>query len=355
MSTINIGLIGCGGIGRRAHLPAIVGLRDRVRLVAVADLDKARAEEAASAWGAAAYTDYHELLGRRDIQAVMVATPEFAHREQIEAAAALGKHILCEKPIANSVAEADAMLAACRRAGVVFMVAHSRRFTGRYMQIRAAIDRGDIGDVRLARENERRPDPRAGHTGYYTPGHWSGDPELSHGAALSNGIHEMDLLRWFVGGRARSVIAEQKVTIDANVKGAPDFLTCSVQFEGGAIASAEVHNALPGSYPAFHQCEVYGTAGAIRAKDLELQYIARYGDDGGDFPGVRGIFLDNPTAYTREWTAFLDAVQFGRPLPMPPEEARAALQLALAASESARLGHPVLLEPFGASGEGSRM
>ncbi len=343
MSTLDVGLIGCGGIAQRAHLPAMAGLRDRVRLVAAADLDAARAREAAAPWAADAYTDYRRLLGRRDIEAVMIATPEFAHREQIEAAASERKHILCEKPVANTLEEADAMLAACRRGGVLFMVAHSRRFTGRYMQIRAAIDRGDIGEVRLARENERRTDPRAGHTGYYTPRHWSGDPALSRGAALSNGIHEMDLLRWFVGARPRSVIAEHNVTIEANLKGAPDFLTCSVEFENGAIASAEIHNALPGGYPAFHQCELYGTAGAIRAKDLELQYIARYADDGADFPGVRAVFLNNGTAYTREWTAFLDAVQFGRPLPMPPEEARAALELALAASDAARLGRRVML------------
>lgn len=343
MSLVRVGLIGCGGIARRAHVPAMRTLGDRVTLVAAADLDRALAEETAEPWGARAYVDYRELLRRDDLDAVIIATPEFAHREQVEAAAAAHRHVLCEKPMANTLAEADAMLAACERGGVLFMVAHSRRFTRRYMEIRAAIDRGDVGTVRLVRENERRPRPQAGHTRYYTPQHWSGDPALSRGAVLSNGIHEMDLLRWFAGGRPAVVLAEHRVTIETNTKGAPDFITIAIRFAGGAIASAEIHNNLPQGYPAFHQCEVYGTRGAIRAKDLELVDLTSYGDAGAEFPEVREILLHNPAAYVREWAAFLDAVEGRAPLPMPAAEARAALELALAASESARTGEPVPL------------
>ncbi len=343
MSLVRMGLIGCGGIAMRAHLPAMRTLRDRVTLVAAADLNRDLAEKAAAPWGAAAYVDYREMLRRDDLDAVMIATPEFAHQAQVEAAAAAGRHVLCEKPMANSLAEADAMLGACQRAGVLFMVAHSRRFTRRYMEVRAAIDRGDVGTVRLVRENERRPRPQAGHTRYYTPEHWSGNPTLSHGAVLSNGVHEMDLLRWFTGGQAVAVLAEHRVTVATNTKGAPDFITITIRFANGAIASAEVHNNLPQSYPAFHQCEVYGSRGAIRAKDLELAPVTRYAETGAEFPAIREVLLHNSAAYTREWAAFLDAVEGRAPLPMPATEARAALELALAASESARTGETVRL------------
>jgi len=132
MEPIHLGLIGCGSIARSAHLPAMMRLRDRVKLVATADVDEKAAQAAAQPWGATAYTDYRALLARRDVEAVVIATPDFVHAEQTVAAAANAKHILCEKPMACSLTEADSMLDACRRAKVRLMIGHSRRFTSRY-------------------------------------------------------------------------------------------------------------------------------------------------------------------------------------------------------------------------------
>lgn len=345
MQPLRMGLIGCGSIARAAHLPAMRSLSDRVRLVATADVDESAARSAAAPWGAVACADGHELLRRPDVEAVMIATPEVAHREWTEAAAAAGKHVLCEKPMASALADADSMLSACRNAGVHLMIGHSRRFTRRYIEIRRAIERGEVGVVRLVRENERRSRLREGASGgYWSAAHWTGDPAVSVGAALTNGIHEADLLRWFTGSEPVSVCAEHKVTVAGN-RGVPDFLTYTVRFASGAIGSSEISNCLPPGYPAFHQCEIYGTRGAVRAKDHDLVSVTRYRDEGIDFPESDRILLHNPTAYVREWAGFLDTVQRGRPLPMPPEEAREALRLALATVESARTGKVVRLGP----------
>ena len=226
-----IGVIGCGTIAQSAHLPAIARLGERVRLVAVADVRGEAAEHAARTWGAEeAYADYRAMLARPDIDVVVIATPEFLHAEQVAEAAAAGKHILCEKPMAPSVEEADAMIAAARAAGIKFMVGHSRRFTPRYQAVRAAIDRGAIGQVRIARENERRP--RAMYrglslaTGAWSPDGertWMTDPKYSLGAAMLNAIHEVDLLRWFVGDEVTSVYAESRI---GDEKGeVPDFIS----------------------------------------------------------------------------------------------------------------------------------
>ena len=347
MQPVRVGLIGCGSIARAAHLPAMSALSERVTLVATADISEPAARTAAAPWDAAAYTDGHALIRRRDIDMVMVATPEVAHREWTEAAAAAGKHVLCEKPMAPTLVDADAMIAACRKAGVRLMIGHSRRFTRRYIEIRRAVDRGDIGAVRLLRENERRSRARRGASGgYYSAAHWTGDPRVSVGAALTNGIHEMDLLRWFAGSEPISVFAEHKVTVEGNT-GVPDFLTCTVHFANGTIGSSEISNCLPPGYPAFHQFEIYGTRGAVRAKDHDLIGVTRYRDEGADFPESDRMLLHNPPAYVREWVAFLEAVQHERPLPMPPEEARAALRLALAAVESARTGRTARLDARG--------
>ena len=345
---VKIGLIGCGSIARSAHLPAMRSLRDRVTLVAAADLNPEAAQAAASPWGADAYTDGRQVVDRADVEVIVIATPEAAHREWTVAAAAAGKHVLCEKPMAPSLADADAMIEACRGAGVHLMIGHSRRFTRRYMEIRRAIDRGEIGAVRLVRENERRSGARGGEPGYYTGSHWTGDPAVSVGAALTNGIHEADLLRWFAGAEPVSVVAEHKVTIEGN-RGVPDFITWTVRFANGAIGSSEVSNCLPPGYPAFHQFEVYGLRGAIRARDHELVSLTRFRDGGADYPESSHILLHNQTAYTREHAAFIDAVRTERPLPMPPEDARAALRLALAAVGSARTGRAVSLVDDGTS------
>jgi len=340
MTPVRIGVIGCGGIARSAHLPAIWQLRGRVALVGAADLDAAAARAAAEPWGAESYTDGRALLARGDVDLVIIATPEAWHREWTEAAASAGVHVLCEKPMATSVADADAMIAACRRAGVRLMVGHSRRFTMRYMQMRRAIDRGEIGAVRLVRENERRARARTGETGYYTARHWSGDPAVSVGAAILNGVHEADLLRWFAGAEPVSVFCEHKVTVAGN-RGVPDFLTFTVRFANGAVGSSELSNCLPPGYPAFHQFELYGDRGALRAKDHDLLSVTRFGEHGAEFPGSYEILLHNLPAYVRELDAFVDALRHDRPVPMPPEEARAALAIAMAAVDSATAGRVV--------------
>ncbi|HLJ58811.1 MAG TPA: Gfo/Idh/MocA family oxidoreductase [bacterium] len=343
MARIRIGLIGCGGIARSAHLPAMQHLREQVTLVAAADVNVEAARAAAAPWGADAYADGHQLIARKDIDVVVIATPEKAHREWTEAAAATGRHVLCEKPMATSVEDADAMIAACRRAGVHLMIAHSRRFTMRYMQVRRAVDRGDVGAVRLVRENERRSRARTGETGgYYSATHWSGDPNVTVGAAILNGVHETDLLRWFVGAEPVSVSCEHKITMEGN-RGVPDFLTYTVRFANGAIGSSELSNCLPPGYPAFHQFELYGDRGALRAKDHDLISITRFREGAAEFPGGYEILLHNLPAYVREHAAFVEAVRRDTPVPMPPEDARAALRLALAGVESGRSGRVVHL------------
>ena len=346
MQALSFGLIGCGNIARSAHLPAIARLADRVRLVATADANDAAAQVAAEPWGAQPYLDYRALLQRKDVEAVLVATPEYLHAEQIVAAAEAGKHVLCEKPMCRSLDEADLMLDACRRNGVLLLIGHSRRFTRRYMEVRQALEQDAIGAVRLLRENERRTSThmvRMGQAGTrWTPQHWTGDPKLGGGVILSHGIHEIDLLRWFVGAEPVSVMAETGVTTPGNT-GMPDFVSFVVRFANGAIGSAEISYALPASYPAFHLLELFGTKGAIRAHDHELVCCAEYDAYGVGFPGTYDVLLHDVTAYVRQLTEFVDAICQGRDARMPPTEARASLAVALAIGESARTGREISL------------
>jgi len=342
MPPVRIGLIGCGGIAKAAHLPAFDALHALVRLVAVADTDADAAEALARPRGIPAYRDHERLLAHEDLDAVVIASPEYAHREQVEAAAARGLHVLCEKPIALTLEDADAMIAACDHAGVRLMVGHSRRFTNRYLRAREAIDAGELGAVRLIRENERRPryEDRPGQ--YYQRGHWTADPLRSRGIVLTAAIHETDLFRWFAGSDPISVYAEHHSTMAGN-ESVPDFISFTIRFANGCIASSELSRVLPPCYPGFHQLEIYGSEGAFRARDTELSSLTHYRRAGASHPGHYGILLQRAEIYVRQLAVFIDALATGAALPVTAADARAALALALAADRSARTGRAVTL------------
>lgn len=346
---LRVGLIGTGTIAFSAHLPAIRKLRDELELVAVADIRAETALRAAEDFGAEAhYVDYREMLARHQLDFVDICTPEFLHAEQTEAAAAAGVHVICEKPMSHSLADADRMINACKQAGLHLMVAHSRRFTGRYRRIREAIDRGDIGEVRYVRENERRPrtmyDRLALAASHWTPDgqrSWLTLAEYSKGAAMANAVHETDLAGWFIGRPARSVYAESRITQpDGEV---PDMLSYTIRFEGGAIGAAEVVNNLPRGYPYYHMMEVIGTDGRIRAMDPYLSPLTIADETALTQPDNFSTLLHVGQAYVDELSAFAHTVRTGEPLPLDPHEARNAVELALSVVQSSARGAPVTL------------
>ncbi len=346
---LRVGLIGAGTIAFSAHLPAIRTLGHLVELVAVADVRKENARRAANEFGAQAYySDYQDLLARGDLDFVDICTPEFLHAEQTEAAAAAGVHVLCEKPMSSTVAEADRMISACKRANVKLMIAHSRRFTGRYRQIHAAIEKGGIGEVRYVRENERRPramyDSLNLGTSYWTPEGelpWIANAKYTQGAALTNAVHETDLARWFIGRNPVSVYAEARiVTEGAQV---PDMISYTVEFDNGAIGAAEIVNQLPGGYPYFHMMEVIGREGRIRATDPPMSPLTV-----ADMTGLTQT-LNFPTllhvdrAYVAEIESFARAIQDDTDPPLSPHDARGAVELSVAAVKSSERRQPVSL------------
>jgi predicted dehydrogenase len=343
---LRVGLIGCGGIAASAHVPALLQLRSMVEVPMVSDIRPQAAESIAQTLGCDWSVDYRALLDDASIDAVLICTPEFAHAEQAVAAAQAGKHILCEKPMARTLAQADAMLQAAERAGVRLMIAHSRRFTPRYQRAHELVESGAVGTPVLVRENERRaqssrvaqpgwrPDPAKRST-------WYAQADYSLGTILHIGVHEMDLFRWFAGADATSVYMEARVT--GPEQEVPDTVVIQVRFANDALGVCEIYNQAPPGYPEHHRFEVFGTRGMLHSRDLDSIGLTSFDASGARFPTAAESLLLVRDAYLLEQRLFFESIRDDLPAPLDAREGRAALELALAAVESAASGQRVRL------------
>ena len=259
------GLIGAGDIVRRRVGEALRGGRG-CELAAVSrariDLLEPFAHEVgARRW----HADWRDLATDNQVDAVYVATPVYLHAEQTIAAAEAGKHVLCEKPMAMSVAECDRMIAACRASGVRLGVAYYRHFYPAVIRIGQLIESGAIGEPVFAQMVASEPfDPRPG-----APRYWLVKQSQSGGGPMADfGCHRLEVLLHLLGpiARVRSVIAN--VALDREVE---DTAVALLQFERGACAMVAVTNAAAERQDTL---AVFGTRGSIHVASLNAGEIA---------------------------------------------------------------------------------
>src|SRR5207249_3671930 len=153
-----VALIGAGRIAR-FHAENLVAGVPGLRLVAVADPAAGAAGELAAQAGCEALEDWRELLGRQDVDALLLCSPSGLHPEQITAAADAGKHVFCEKPIGSNVASADRAVASASAAGIVLQIGYNRRFDRNFAAVRAAVAAGRVGRPLVIRVTSRDPEP----------------------------------------------------------------------------------------------------------------------------------------------------------------------------------------------------
>jgi predicted dehydrogenase len=321
---IGIGLIGCGSIAEESHLPAIKRI-PAAKLIAVADSDESRAQLASQNFGAEYwYGNYEALLENEQVDAVDVCTPTKYHADVVVAAAKAGKHVLCEKPIALSVEDADRMIYACAEHKVNLMVAHSRRFIPRYSIAREIVRMGRIGKPIWATQISRRT--------IAEPSSWYFDPNMTLGPIAEVGIHEADLLRWIltdevveVRGMARARDATARVY---------DQIFAALKFSKGTVASFEVGYVLPKSFPQYTTLEILGSKGIVSASDNHMNVVTQGAETGITYPLAYSGLLSVNSAYESEIIAFIDSVINGTHPPVTGDEARAALEIILALQQS---------------------
>jgi myo-inositol 2-dehydrogenase / D-chiro-inositol 1-dehydrogenase len=330
--TLGIALIGAGRIGTN-HAAIVARQVSGARLVAVADPVEIAAKRLAAELDADA-VDVETLLGRSDVDGVLITAPARSHTDLVVAAAAAGKHVFCEKPMAVTLADADRAIAAAEQAGIVLQVGFNRRFAPAFAAARAAIDAGRIGTPQLLRSLTRDPGP------------FTADPALIPQWTIffETLIHDFDTLCFLnPGAQPVSVhaFADALVAADARDSGHLDTAVVTIRFDNGAIATAEASFSALYGYDV--RGEAFGSAGMVTAGTSRTTDMTLYDAGGIHVDTARSDTALLHAAYAGELTAFVEAGRSGGPSPVPGAAARTALAVALAAIESVETGTAVAL------------
>lgn len=193
MSKLKIGIIGCGGIAENKHMPALSKLSDKAEMVAFCDIIIEKAQKAAKDYGtnAKVFSDYKELL-KEDLDVVHICTPNRSHSEITVAALEASKHVMCEKPMAKTYADAVKMIEAAKKSGKKLTIGYQNRFRTDSMYLKKAVERGDLGEIYFAKAHaiRRRAVP--------TWGVFLNEYEQGGGPLIDIGTHALDLTLWMM-------------------------------------------------------------------------------------------------------------------------------------------------------------
>ncbi|MEM3551915.1 MAG: Gfo/Idh/MocA family oxidoreductase [Candidatus Bathyarchaeia archaeon] len=263
MKKVNLGVIGLGFIGK-VHLRNCLNL-DSAKIIAAADTSK-KALNYAKAFGIKyLFTDYHELLKLKDLDAVIISLPTYLHAECAISAIEEGKHVFLEKPLARNLKEGHKIVSAVRKNGVKFMVGYPLRFDPDFVNLKSQIESGVLGDIQLAYAVNIAAGPffhRAESTTPRPIPEWWLNKDLSGGGALMDlGCHMVNLLRWYFG-EVSNVKARLGYRFNFDFE---DQATCIVDFERGTSA---VINAGWFSLNTALGVELFGTVSHARAYQL---------------------------------------------------------------------------------------
>jgi predicted dehydrogenase len=324
-SGMRVGIVGVGAMGT---VHAAAWRQTPAEVVGFVATTAATAEPLAAAYGARAYGSLEELL--HDVDVVDLCTPTHLHYEQTLLAAAAGKHVVCEKPLARSMAQAAGMIAACRAAGVKLLVAHVVRFFPEYVRAKAAVDAGQVGQLAVLRFKRNVFQPKKAED------NWFVDPDKSGGLILDLMIHDFDCARWLAG----DVVRIMARSVGQQHPGARfDHALAILTHANGAISHVEGSWAYPP--PTFRtQFEIAGSQGLILHDSEATAAVRTFRQspavDSPDVPVPNNPLLEDP--YTTQIKAFYAALAYDTPLPVTAEDGLKALEIALAAMVSAQTG-----------------
>jgi UDP-N-acetyl-2-amino-2-deoxyglucuronate dehydrogenase len=366
MEPLGAAVIGLG-VGRQ-HVRAFAMLPE-TRLVAVCDANTERLAPVAAAHGVRGVTDPAALFADPEVQIISIATPHPSHAALAIAAARAGKHVIVEKPMTVDLAEADAMVAAAKEAGVTLGVIFQRRWWPAALRLRAAIDAGKIGRPVLGQCALSWWRTQA----YYDRDAWRGRWDTEGGGVLTNqGIHAIDMFQWLMGDDVVEVFGRWANLTHPSIE-VEDNAAVVLRFKSGALG---VISATTSSRLSHTRITIHGSNGASVGVIEEPEGAVGY-NDVWTIPGEEHLAAESlaahvasgdyiyhgldqepphvwPTAYqyrqeadppyhARQLQEFAQAIQAGRAPLVTGEEGRKSLEILLAVYESARTGQPVAL------------
>jgi predicted dehydrogenase len=326
---LSVAIVGAGRIGQvRA---GVVRRSHNSILTAVADTDRARAEKLAEGTSAEVSLDWRSVVGRKDVDAVVVSTPTKFHADITVAALRAGKHVLCEKPLGRNMDEAQRMFDAACAADRVLKTGFNYRHMGHVRKAKELLDAQVLGPLHFLR-------CRYGHGG--RPGYereWCTDGDLSGGGVLlEQGIHIFDLVRHFLGEPSQLIAQTQRFYWD--FPAVEDNGFCMIQTSSGQVAHIHVSWT---QWVNIFELEVFGRDGYLRLEGRDghygpqrLTWGTRQPDHGRPAEEIFQ-FATPDDSWTREWNEFHTAIEEAKELTGSASDGLRAQQLIEAAYQSA--------------------
>jgi len=252
---MKLGIIGTGGIVRTAHVPAIRKL-DQVNLVAICDINKQKVVRLAKEWGVEeVYDKYQDIVNSKNVDAVLIASPNSYHKEHVVAAARAGKHVFCEKPIATTIEDACEIVEVCAECEVKLQIGFVERFWNQVQITKELVDSGFVGKIKSYDSIYCVDDEDVDEID--TP--FRNDFRICGGGCLMDaGIHQIDMARYLMG-EIRRVCAEVKHSVGGFGGQFEDNTLILCNFDNGAIGSISTNR----FSPFMHKTFLYGSEGTI--------------------------------------------------------------------------------------------
>ncbi len=331
VAQLNLGLIGAGRIGR-IHAHNLTRRIPQARLSAVVDISLKAAERCAADFGIpASAPETARIMEDPSIDAVVICSSTPTHPELIREAAAAGKHIFCEKPLALDLQQIDDALEAVREFEVKLQVGFNRRFDPSFHQAREAVAAGRIGTPHLVRVTSRDPEP--------PPAEYV---KASGGIFLDMTIHDFDISRFLAGDEVEELYATGSTLIDPAIGEAGDLDTAVVmlRFANGALGA--IDNSRRAVYGYDQRVEVFGSEGQVVVGNHTSHQAVYSNSQEVSGPLPLYFFLERyQESYLAEMEAFVGSVLEDSKPPVTGRDGRRAVELGLAAWRSYRENRPV--------------
>jgi predicted dehydrogenase len=316
-----VGIIGAGYIGE-FHARGYSCLPN-VKLAMVVDRNLANAQKLARQYQAEAAADLKSLIDS-DVDVVSICTPTPSHMEIANTLMQAGKHVLCEKPIARTLEQAQAMLETADRSKVKFMVAHVSRYEVDHHKAKEILERGEIGELRMAFHSITSPYPG------WSAQDWLGDETKSGGPIVDLAIHSVDFMLWLFKSPVERIYA-----LGSRQAGAQNhYALATLYFANGGLGLVETSWAHPPSVPLGCKVELSGSLGRIGWDYNQIDGMQTFIEG----QGRRSYVLEGENSYAAEIADFIHCIENDLPSPVPGSEAKEALQVCLAALESLESG-----------------